>query len=183
VGERSYSSEDPGVARADDLQRAQPTRRLDHAVASCTILEAWAPVARRGLQVFLVLLGLVAMGAGSLAVLTGGAFVQGGEFNASIDSELRFYAAWYVGAGGVLLASARDVGRAGLAVRAVGALLWLGATGRLISIAMVGAPHPVFFALMLVEYAIPLVLVPWQAAVARRIAPSVKRTAGLRKPL
>jgi hypothetical protein len=52
-------------------------------------------VSRRGLQAVLVILGLVALGAGLVTVLTGSASVlDAPEAAPSLDSELRFYAAW-----------------------------------------------------------------------------------------
>jgi hypothetical protein len=61
---------------------------------------------RTGLQLLLTVLGLVAVAFGLLTVFTGGAGVlRGGEVSANVDSELRFYAAWYAGAGLLLQSS------------------------------------------------------------------------------
>jgi hypothetical protein len=126
-------------------------------------------MARRGLQVTLTILGSVALVLGALTVLTGGATVpEAGDVSASVESELRFYAAWYVAAGIVVLRTVRRVESAGGTIRAVSAALVLGGLGRLVAIIAVGRPHPVFLALMALEFAIPALIVPWQAAVARR---------------
>ena len=123
----------------------------------------------RGLRVVWTILGVVALVFGMLTVLTGGALVPGvGDLPASIDSELRFYAAWYVGAGLLVLRTVRRIESEGRTVRAVCAILLLAAFGRVLSIASVGRPHPLYVALMVLEFAIPVLVLPWQAAVARR---------------
>ena len=124
---------------------------------------------RRGLQVILAIIGVVAVTAGGLTVLLGAdSLIGAGAASPTIDSELRFYAAWYVIAGALLLRSVRRVESEAVIIRAVCAGLFLGGSGRLVSLIAVGTPHPVAMVLMGLEFAIPLVIVPWQAAVARR---------------
>lgn len=94
--------------------------------------------------------------------------LEGGKVSANVDSELRFYAAWYAAAGVLLLRTVRRVESEGTTIRAICAVLFVAACSRVISIIAVGAPHPMFLALMVVEFAIPVLVVPWQAAVARR---------------
>jgi hypothetical protein len=66
-------------------------------------------MSRRGLEVFLTILGAVALGFGALAVVTGTALIpDGGAAPARVDSEFRFYAGWYA-AGVVLLRAARRI--------------------------------------------------------------------------
>lgn len=126
-------------------------------------------MARRGLQVVLAVLGTAAVVFGAQTVLTGGVLVPGGgRVTPSIDSELRFYAAWYVGAGILLLRAIPRVERESTTIRGISAIFFLAATARLLSILTVGRPHAVFVALMVTEFAIPVVLLPWQTAVARR---------------
>lgn len=128
-------------------------------------------VSRRGLQAVLLLLGLVAVVAGSATVLTGGSLVvERGEVSASVDSELRFHGAWYVAAGLVLLRAVSRVERETILIRTICAVVFVAACGRLISLVVVGAPHPLYLTLMVIEFAIPVVVVPWQAAVARQAA-------------
>ena len=124
---------------------------------------------RLGLQVLLGVLGAVAVVFGLLGVIAGTAAIPGGDgAGASVDSELRFHAAWYAGAGLLLLRAIPRVERETFIVRWAGAMLWLAALGRALSIAAEGRPAPRFVALLVAEIAIPLVIVPWQAAVARR---------------
>jgi hypothetical protein len=53
------------------------------------------------------------------------------------------------------------------AVAIICAVWFVAACSQVLSLA-VGSPHPLFLALMVVEFAIPLVVVPWHAAVSRR---------------
>lgn len=122
---------------------------------------------RRGLQVVVTVLGVVALVFGLLGVMTGGAGVlDGGHVSANVDSELRFFAAWYAGAGVLLLWVRTRVERETAVIRGVCAFLFLAAVGRVVSIISVGVPHTAFVALMIVEFAIPAIVIPWQAAVA-----------------
>jgi Domain of unknown function (DUF4345) len=67
-------------------------------------------MSRRGLEVFLTILGAVALGFGALAVVTGTAPIpDGGAAPVRVDSEFRFYAGWYAAAGVVLLRAARRI--------------------------------------------------------------------------
>lgn len=123
---------------------------------------------RRALQVFLGLLGAVAVAAGLLAVVGGAATVLDADAaNASLDSELRFFAAWYAVAGVLILRAARaPEAHRGLIV-AVAAAFALAATGRVLSWIALGRPNDLAVALLVTEYLIGLGLPPWQAAVRR----------------
>ncbi|HEV3474153.1 MAG TPA: DUF4345 domain-containing protein [Actinomycetota bacterium] len=124
---------------------------------------------RRGLQFVLRILGAVAVVFGSLTVFLGSdSVLGGGPVSPTIDSELRFYAAWYAAAGVVLLRAAPRVEAAGGTIRGFGAVLFICGVARLLSLITVGTPHPISVALMVLEFVIPAVIVPWQAAVARR---------------
>ena len=124
---------------------------------------------RRALQVFLAALGAVAVVAGLVGVFTGPSLIRGaGAISPSVDSELRFFAAWYVGAGGLLLWTVPRVEREGGLIRGLCAAVLLAALGRVVSLVVAGRPHPLYLVLMAIEFAIPIVVVPWQAAVARR---------------
>jgi hypothetical protein len=106
---------------------------------------------------------------GLVTVLGGATTIAGvGEVSASTDSEMRFYAAWYVAAGLLLLRAAPRVESEATTVRVVAGAFFLAACGRLISIVAEGTPHTVALVLMGIEFVIPVVLIPWQAAVARR---------------
>ena len=122
---------------------------------------------RRALQVLLSVIGLVALTFGTLSMILGpGAVADGGSTSVNVDSELRFYGAWYAAAGLVLLHSARRPESEGPAIRVVCVTFGLAGLARLLGIVLVGAPDPVFVALMVAEWVIPIVVIPWQASVA-----------------
>lgn len=73
----------------------------------------------------------------------------------------------YVGAGLLVLWSGRNLDRAGFFIRGVAALLFVAGLSRALSWVMVGEPHAVAQLLMVIELALPFVIVPWQAVVAR----------------
>ncbi|MGQ0802385.1 MAG: DUF4345 domain-containing protein [Actinomycetota bacterium] len=119
----------------------------------------------------LTIAGIVAVAAGGHTVLTGGDSVpEPRRRSAGIDSELRFYAAWYVVAGVLLLRAVHRVEAETVIVRAVGAAFLLAGSARLLSLVTVGRPHAFALVLMVMEFVIPVVIVPWQAAVARSSA-------------
>lgn len=123
---------------------------------------------RRAFQLFLTVLGAVALVAGALGVLAGADLVPGVERAApSLDSEMRFFAAWYAAAGVVLLWSVSRVEEAKMVVRVVSAAVFVAGCGRVLSWVTVGKPHGFLVVLMALELALPFVLIPWQASVAR----------------
>ena len=115
------------------------------------------------------MLGVVAAVFGAQGVLTGVAGVRnGGKASANVDSELRFFSAWYAVAGLAMLRAARRVEADGATVRVICAGWLLAAAGRALSLMKVGKPDRLFRVLMGIELAIPAVIAPWQAAVARQ---------------
>ena len=123
---------------------------------------------RKGLQVFTALLGSVAVVAGLSTVLLGADSIAGAEsVSPSVDSEMRFYAVWYFGAGLALLRSVPRVESDSTIIRAVAALFFLAGCSRALSWMVLGKPHTVAVVLMVIELVLPLMIVPWQAAVAR----------------
>jgi hypothetical protein len=123
---------------------------------------------RRNLQRVIVALGLVPIVTGAASLVFGTDVIpEAGSPSASTESELRFYAVWWLGAGLFLASLAPRVEQRGRELRAVCALLVLGACGRALAIADAGRPQPIFVVLMALEFLIPPVLVLWQARVAR----------------
>jgi hypothetical protein len=90
-----------------------------------------------------------------------------GDFSNEIDSELRFFAAWYVAAGVFVLRAATRPAAETITVRIIFGALFLAGCSRALSLVTVGTPHPVQLALMVIELVLPFVVIPWQAAVAR----------------
>ncbi len=122
---------------------------------------------RRGLQVVLSAIGVVATVAGSSAVVQGSANVlQGGKVSANVDSEFRFYASWYAMFGLVLLRAARRPESETVIVRACGAGFLVAASSRLLSMKATGPPHALFKTLTVIEFVVPAVIIPWQTKIA-----------------
>ena len=126
-------------------------------------------MSRRGLQVALTTIGVVATVAGGSGVVRGAAEVKGGgPVSAPVDSEYRFYAAWYPVLGVLLLRASRRPEVETTIVRACAAGFFLAACGRVLSIRSLGAPNSVQKFLLGVEFVIPAVVIPWQAAIANK---------------
>lgn len=84
---------------------------------------------------------------------------------ADVDSEMRFYAAIWMGYGALALKVARDLPARMTMLRLMLGFFWLGGLGRLLSYVTVGAPHPLFTVLMAIELALPLALLALSARV------------------
>lgn len=128
---------------------------------------------RQGLRCALAGLGVLAGVAGTHDVVRGVTGVRhagAGAPDPNVDSEHRFFAAWYAAAGVALLRAAADPERHGDAVRLAAAGSLLGALGRAISRHTTGRPHPLYTGLMAAEVIIPPVLVTWQRVIERRAA-------------
>jgi hypothetical protein len=123
---------------------------------------------RRNLQRTIVGFAVVAIVTGTLTVFFGTAVIpRGGSATASVESELRFYGAWYLGAGLFLASLARRIEHRAFELRMVSLLLVLGGVGRILAIADAGWPHPLFIVLLALELLLPPVLVVWQWRVSR----------------
>lgn len=114
------------------------------------------------LRLVLGLLGVVAVTFGTVTMLTGGAPIAdgGAALSPSVESELRFFAAWFAAAGVVLLRSARDPLRHRMPIRWACAAVFTGACARVIGMVTEGVPEPVYVTLTVVEFAIPVVVLP-----------------------
>ena len=116
-------------------------------------------------------LAIVPVATGLSSVVLGSDVIPRGEATTpSVESELRFYSAFWVGFGVYLWWLADRVEARGAELRVACAILVLGAAGRALAIAEAGRPHAWFLVLMALEVLIPAVLVPWQARVARQAA-------------
>jgi hypothetical protein len=108
--------------------------------------------------------GVVATVAGSHTVLTGARSLPAQELaNASVESELRFYAAFYVAYGLAMLRVAPRADRDTRAVRALAGALFLSGVARIAGWRAVGKPHPLQRALLAIELAVPPAIVGLQA--------------------
>ena len=97
---------------------------------------------RTALQIFLGLLGSVAVVAGLSTVLLGVESILGAEeVSGTIDSEMRFFAVWYVAAGVVLLRTIPRVEMERTTIGAVALLFFLAGCARALSWLVVGRPR------------------------------------------
>jgi hypothetical protein len=77
----------------------------------------------------------------------------------NIDSEMRFYSVLWVAYGATALWVARALPRRVVQLRLMLVVFMLGGVGRAISHLVVGAPHPLFAALMWAEIILPPALI------------------------
>lgn len=123
------------------------------------------------MQIVLTIVAVVMIGAGAGTVVAGASSVpREGVVTPDVDTEMRFYAVWYVVMGIVVLRSVAIVEAATWTVRLLGAGFFFAGCGRILSWVAVGKPHVSQVALMVIELLLPALIIPWQAAVARREA-------------
>ena len=107
--------------------------------------------------------------AGSVTVFLGAESVlREGSFTTDIDSEMRFYAVWYVTAGVLLARAIPKVETEAFTIRLVGGAFFAAGCARALSWATVGKPHVSQIVLMVIELCLPFVIIPLQATVARK---------------
>ena len=93
-----------------------------------------------------------------------------GEANASVESELRYFAAFWIAYGAIALRVVPHVASATTTVRALALFMFIGGLGRVLAWIDVGRPHALFIVLMGAELLLPGILVALQARIARRQA-------------
>ena len=121
----------------------------------------------RALERTLAVLAVVPVVAGTLSVLLGSHLIDG-DASASVESELRFYGAFYAGFGLVLAWVSREVAARGAALLAACGVLLLGAVGRVVAWVDVGRPEPTYLVLLGIEVVLGLGLPAWHRAASRR---------------
>jgi hypothetical protein len=85
-----------------------------------------------------------------------GSIIGGGPVNATIDSDLRFYAVLFIGFGAGFVWAAADLARRAAAVHVLGGLFLLGGLARMLAIWQTGVPN-IFYVLMIpVEIVVPV---------------------------
>jgi len=123
---------------------------------------------RRAFRGLFLVLGGVATGAGLHTAIAGARSIAGqGEANAAIESELRFYSAFYVAYGLAALRVAPRADRDAAAVRALAGALFLAGLARAGGWAAAGRPHELQQALLAIELAGPPAVVAWQSRLGR----------------
>lgn len=116
-------------------------------------------MASRALCLLVLALGVTIALIGLLHIAFGPAIIRGAsEFNASLDSEDRFFGAIFVGYGAMWVWSAMDVAGRARIIAGLAATFLLGGLARLVSVWAVGRPDPLYVALTVVELVLPLVI-------------------------
>jgi hypothetical protein len=125
--------------------------------------------ARTALRGLLAALGAVAVLAGLYTVLTGTAGMPGeSEATANVESELRFYAAFWAGFGALALYASRRPEREALLVRGLALCLFLGGAARALAWLASSRPDARFLVLMGLELTLPLFMIWAQARAGER---------------
>jgi hypothetical protein len=108
--------------------------------------------------------GTVATGAGLHTVIAGArSLPRQRRANPTLESELRYYAAFYVAYGLALLRVAPRADRDAPAVRALAGALFLAGLARAGGWRAAGPPHPLQRVLLLAELGLPPAVLAWQA--------------------
>ncbi len=108
---------------------------------------------------------------GALTVLLGADSVPApGDPSANLESELRFYSVWWIGAGLFVAWLAPRVEERTTELRVFFALLFVSGVSRGLAALATDWPSTGQLVLMGFELVLPFVFVPWQARVARAIA-------------
>lgn len=107
---------------------------------------------------WLIVFGAVCIGIALSHLFFGtSTIIGGGPVNATIDSDMRFYALLFVGFGAGFIWAAQDMdARAGV-VNVLGALFFLGGLARLLAWAATGEPNWFYVLMIPVELIIPVV--------------------------
>jgi Domain of unknown function (DUF4345) len=126
---------------------------------------------KRGLQVVLVIGGLVAITTGLVAIIGGiDTFPGSPSAENPADNEGRFLNGIWVGFGVLILWVVPRVERETTLVRILAAAIFLGGLARLASIIDVGEPADMQYVLMGIELVLGPLVIVWQALVARQDA-------------
>ena len=116
----------------------------------------------------LYVVSVIPIVAGLATVLLGADSVpDAGDPSPSLESELRFYSVWWIGAGLFLAWLAPRVEERTTELRVFCALLFLGGLSRVFAALATDWPSTGQIVLMAIEFVLPVVFVVWQARVAR----------------
>jgi hypothetical protein len=125
---------------------------------------------RQTFQAFLALFGVIVI-AISVAHFAIGpqAIIGGTAVNPTMAGEDRFFAGLLLCYGIALLWCSRDVQHKRTYINLLAAALFVGGLGRFLAVLLDGAPHPFYVAMLVLELALP----PLMVVVARRVAEPV----------
>ncbi len=122
---------------------------------------------RQAFQALLALFGVIVIGI-SLAHFAVGprAIIGGTAVNPTMAGEDRFFAGLFLCSGIALLWCAADVQHKRVYVNLLAAAFFVGGLGRLLAVVLDGTPHPFYLAMLVLELALP----PLMVIVAGRVA-------------
>jgi hypothetical protein len=121
---------------------------------------------KRLLLAVLWLFGAVPIATGLLAIIGGPTVAPGGGATTpSVDSEYRFVNVLWLGAGVILYWTLLKPAARALVTRVVLTLAATGGIARLISVAVVGWPHPIFIGTIALELVIVPLVIWWHSRV------------------
>ncbi|KAA0080660.1 DUF4345 domain-containing protein [Mycolicibacterium sp. P9-64] len=113
---------------------------------------------KRVTKIWLIAFGLVCAGIGASHLLFGtSTIIGGGPVNATIDSDMRFYALLFAVYGLAFVWCAADIEARGRFANVLGAIFFAGGLARLLAWAVTGQPNWFYVLMVPVELTIPLV--------------------------
>jgi hypothetical protein len=119
---------------------------------------------RRVLLIVLSVLGAVPVATGLLAIIGGPTVAPGGgPTTPSVDSEYRFVNVFWLGAGLILWWTLLKPQPRALVTRTVLALAAIGGLARLLSVFIVGWPHPVYIGTLGLELIVVPLVILWHS--------------------
>lgn len=121
-----------------------------------------------GLRRTLYVVSVIPIVTGALTVILGADSVPSpGDPSPNLESELRFYSVWWIGAGLFLAWLAPRVEERTTELRVFCALLFLSGLSRMFAAIATDWPSTGQIALMAIELVLPIVFVAWQASIAK----------------
>jgi hypothetical protein len=113
---------------------------------------------KRVTEIWLIAFGFICAGIGLSHLLFGtSTIIGGGSVNATIDSDMRFYALLFAAYGLVFVWCAVDIAERGRVANVLGAIFFAGGLARLLAWAATGQPNWFYVVMIPVELIVPLV--------------------------
>ena len=117
----------------------------------------------RGLRAALVIAGCLPTATGLASMARGTSIVRNaGPVAPNVDSEHRYYAAFWTALGPLLWHTSVNPERHRTRIDAIAATVFAGGAARLLSARQAGRPQPLYLALAAAELVLPVATVGWQ---------------------